>query len=55
MAFGLAIHGDEVGLDPPVWRQDDGAIPHALAGLDAFGEVYFFGLGVGHWCHLRFN
>jgi hypothetical protein len=55
MAFGPAVYDDEVGLDSPVWGQDDGAIAHALAGLDAFGEVDFFGLGVGHWCHLRFN
>ena len=55
MAFRLAVYGDEVGLDSPVWRQDDGAIPRAFAGLDAFGEVYFFGLGVGHWFHLQFN
>ena len=55
MAFRLAVYDDEAGLRPLVWREDDGAIPQALAGLDAFGEGYFLGLGVGHWCHLRFN
>ena len=55
MAFRLAVYDDEAGLRPFVWREDDGAIPQALAGLDPSSEVYFFGLGVGHWCHLRFN
>jgi|SRR5579871_4942917 len=55
MAFRLAVYSDEVRLDAPVRRQDNGAIPHALAGYDAFGEVYFFGLSVGHRCHLRFH
>jgi hypothetical protein len=49
MAFGLAIYDDQVGLDPSIRRQDHWAISRALAGLDAFGEVYFFGLSVGHW------
>ena len=31
-------------LDPPVWRENYGAIAQALAGLDAFSEVYFFRL-----------
>ena len=55
MAFRLAVYDDEAGLRPFVWREDDGAIPQALAGLDPSSEVYFFGLGVGHWCHLRLN
>jgi hypothetical protein len=49
MPLGVAVDSDQVGLDPSIRRQDDGAIPHALADLDAFGEVCFFGLGVGHW------
>jgi hypothetical protein len=44
MAFGLAIYHDQVGLDPAIWRQDDWAIAHALAGLDSFGKIYFAGL-----------
>jgi hypothetical protein len=55
MAFRLFINPDEVGLNPAIGRQDHRAITRALAGLDTFGEVYFAGLGVGHWRYLRFN
>jgi hypothetical protein len=48
MALWLSVYDHEVGLDSPVRRQHDGAIPQALAGPDSFGEVYFSGLGVGH-------
>jgi hypothetical protein len=44
----LVVNEDEVGFDAPVRRKDDRAIPHAFWGLDAFGEVYFFGLCAGH-------
>ena len=48
MSFLFAIDENQIGLDATVWRQDDRAIPHALKGLDAFGEVYFLALSVGH-------
>ena len=36
------------GLTRPFAEQDDRAIAHSLAGLDSFGEVDFFALGVRH-------
>lgn len=38
----------KVGLDAPIGRQNNGAIPHSARRLDSFGEVYFSGLRVGH-------
>jgi len=46
MLFGLAAYENQVRFDAPIRRQDDGAIPHAALGLDAFGEVDFFGLEI---------
>jgi len=55
MALGSAVYDDDIGTDAAVGTQNDGAIPHAFWGLDAFGEVYFSGLSVGHWDYLRSN
>ena len=41
VSFLLAVDDHQIGLDPAVGGQDDRAIPHPLAGLDSFGEVYF--------------
>jgi len=38
----------EAVLDAPVGRQNDRAVPHAIRRFDAFGEVDFSGLGIGH-------
>ena len=43
------IDGDQIRLNSAVRRQDNWAVPHALASLDAFGEVYFLAMRVGHW------
>jgi hypothetical protein len=51
----LAVDENRIRLDATVGGKDDWAVPHALKGLDAFGKVYFFGLRVGYWRHLRFN
>jgi hypothetical protein len=46
--FGLAVDDDQIGLDAAVWRQDNRTVAQTFPGLDAFGEVDFFALGVRH-------
>src|SRR5882762_7275358 len=48
MALLLTVDDNQIGLNTDVWRQDHGAIPHALAGLDAFSEIYFLALSIRH-------
>jgi len=40
MAFRQAVYEDQPRFEPPIWRQSDGAIPQALAGLDAFSDSF---------------
>ena len=41
VAFRLPVDDDEIGFDSAVGRQDDRAVPRAIAGFDSFGEVDF--------------
>ena len=48
MSFLLAVDEDEIGLNAAICRQSDRAVAQPLTGLDSFGEVYVFALGVRH-------
>ena len=48
VALRLPVHDNEIGFDLAVGRQNDRAVPRAIAGFDSFGEVDFFRLGIGH-------
>jgi hypothetical protein len=50
VTFGLAVDDDQIGLDAAVWRQDYRTVAQTFAGLDAFGEIYFFALEVSPAC-----
>jgi hypothetical protein len=48
VTFWLAVEDYKIGLDAPVCRHHNRAVPYPVRCLDSFGEVDFFGLGIGH-------
>ena len=55
MALWLAVYQDDIGPNAAVGGQYDGAVSRTFSSLDAFCEVDFAGLRIGHWDDLRTN